>query len=76
MSRHLASPPRPFIAFARKTTRLTDAIGRALRSAARNWKRRKMIAALDALDDRTLQEIGVHRAEIGRLWRHSTIASW
>ena len=31
------------------------------KSAVQNWQRRKMIAALEALDDRTLMDIGVHR---------------
>ena len=33
-------------------------------SAVQNWQRRKMIAALEALDDRTLMDIGVHRGGI------------
>ena len=37
------------------------------KSAVQNWQRRKMIAALEALDDRTLLDIGVHRGEIRRV---------
>lgn len=40
---------------------------RWFRSAVRAWQRRKMIAALSALDDRTLRDIGMHRGEIERV---------
>lgn len=33
-------------------------------TAIRNWQRRKMIAALKALDGRILLDIGIHPAEI------------
>ena len=33
-------------------------------SVVQNWRRRKMIAALDSLDDRILWDIGIHRADI------------
>ena len=36
-------------------------------SAVQNWQRRKMSAALEALDDRTLMDIGVHRGGIKRV---------
>lgn len=39
---------------------------RGLQAALRNWKRRKLIAALHALDERTLCDIGLHRSEIER----------
>ena len=35
-----------------------------LLAATRCWQRRKMIAALEAMDDRLLQDIGIHRDEI------------
>lgn len=35
-----------------------------IRSGYRRWQRRKMVAALEALDDRTLRDIGIHRGEI------------
>ena len=35
-------------------------------SAVQNWQRRKMIAALAALDDRILMDIGIPRGEIER----------
>lgn len=41
-----------------------SAILRWWQSAFRRWQRRKMIAALDALDDNTLRNIGFHRSEI------------
>ena len=40
---------------------------RMFRRAVRNWQRRKMIAKLEAMDDRLLRDIGLHRGEIRRL---------
>lgn len=37
---------------------------RLVAKAARNWKRSRMIAALNALDDRTLWDIGIDRSGI------------
>lgn len=37
------------------------------RSAVRNWKRRRMIAELNRLDDWILQDIGIVRGQIPRL---------
>ena len=42
-------------------------ISRWWQNTVQNWQRRKMIAALEALDDRTLFDIGVHRGEIRRV---------
>lgn len=39
-------------------------IQRCWNHAVRRWKRRKMIAALSGLDDRTLQDIGLWRGGI------------
>ncbi|MCB1347976.1 MAG: DUF1127 domain-containing protein [Maritimibacter sp.] len=38
-----------------------------LGSAYRSWQRHKMIAALEALDSRLLEDIGIHRGEIPRV---------
>lgn len=35
-----------------------------MNARVRNWKRRKMIATLQALDDRMLRDIGITRSEI------------
>ncbi|MCA8869155.1 MAG: DUF1127 domain-containing protein [Rhodobacteraceae bacterium] len=35
-----------------------------LRQATRQWRRRRMIAALRAMDDRLLNDIGIHRQDI------------
>ncbi|MEY8117214.1 MULTISPECIES: DUF1127 domain-containing protein [unclassified Falsihalocynthiibacter] len=40
---------------------------RWLRSAIRSWKRRKMIAVLQAMDDRLLRDIGIFRYDIERV---------
>jgi uncharacterized protein YjiS (DUF1127 family) len=40
---------------------------RWLAAAATNWRRRKAIAALQALDDRILRDIGIHRGDIWRV---------
>ncbi|MCK8462903.1 DUF1127 domain-containing protein [Aliiroseovarius sp. S1339] len=37
------------------------------RTAIRGWKRRKLIAALQALDDHVLRDMGVRRKDIGRI---------
>lgn len=41
--------------------------GQWLRAAIRQRQRRRMIAALQALDDRTLSDIGLYRGDIPRL---------
>ncbi len=38
-----------------------------LRSVMRKWQRRKMIAALEAMDDRLLRDIGIYRGDIRRV---------
>lgn len=40
---------------------------RWVRSAIRSWQRRRTIATLAALDDRTLYDIGIPRGEIERV---------
>jgi len=37
---------------------------RIVRSIVHNWKRRRMIAALAAMDDHLLRDIGIYRHEI------------
>ena len=54
--------PRPY----RKPFRAVEALRQWVRSAARRWERRKMIAALEALDNRLLRDIGVYRNDISR----------
>lgn len=48
-------------------SRRTSVILRWWQSAVQNWQRRKMIAALESLDDRTLLDIGIHRGDIERV---------
>lgn len=40
---------------------------RGWQAALAHWQRRRMIAALSALDDRTLRDIGIPRADIERV---------
>ena len=62
--------PAPALRYARayrKSTKAGEALRRWLRSAFRRWERRKMIAALEAMDDRLLRDIGIYRNDIARL---------
>ncbi|WP_324752243.1 DUF1127 domain-containing protein [Roseovarius sp. Pro17] len=38
-----------------------------LRAATLRWRRRKMIATFEAMDDRLLWDIGIHRTDIVRM---------
>ncbi len=38
-----------------------------LRTATLRWRRRKMIATFEAMDDRLLWDIGIHRTDIVRM---------
>ncbi|WP_413871496.1 DUF1127 domain-containing protein [Albidovulum sp.] len=40
---------------------------RAWQAAMRRWQRRRMIAALEAMDDRLLRDIGIDRPDIRRM---------
>jgi len=40
---------------------------RWLDAGIRKWQRRKMIATLEALDDRVLRDIGIYRGDIQRV---------
>ena len=54
---HHASPQR-------RPSKLHLNIWLWLQAAGRRWKQRKMIAALEALDDRLLDDIGLARGDI------------
>ncbi|RKF14766.1 DUF1127 domain-containing protein [Roseovarius spongiae] len=47
----------------------SGALRRWLRAATRRWRQRRMTAALNALDDRMLRDIGLIRADIPRAVR-------
>lgn len=49
------------------SSRWMNVILRGCQNAVQNWQRRKMIAALEALDDRILLDIGIDRSEINRV---------
>ncbi len=42
-------------------------LSRAWQAAIRRWQRRRMIAALEAMDDRLLRDIGIDRPDIPRM---------
>lgn len=42
-------------------------VRRWARAVTKNWKRRRMIAALHAMDDRLLRDIGIYRNDIERV---------
>ncbi len=44
--------------------RLSGILRSAIDAAARRWRRRRMIAALEQLSDRTLADIGIARCDI------------
>lgn len=55
---------------AAKTRRRNDRgglFGQMFQAAVRVWKRHKMIAELDALDDAMLKDIGIYRGDIRRV---------
>ncbi|MBZ0130031.1 MAG: DUF1127 domain-containing protein [Rhodobacteraceae bacterium] len=57
--------PLPYGARYHQQARLGDSIlRRALQSMHRKWKRRKMIAALESMDDWLLRDIGIFRGDI------------
>ncbi len=67
MSAHMKyHAPDRAVTFA-SNSRWMNVILRGWQNAVQNWQRRKMIAALEALDDRTLLDIGIHRGEINRV---------
>ncbi|MGR3550666.1 DUF1127 domain-containing protein [Pseudooceanicola sp.] len=51
------APPLPAIA-------RRGLLRRIFGSIVHNWKRHRMIAALEAMDDHLLRDIGIHRSEI------------
>lgn len=62
------SPSMPYARAHRKCAEMGGGLLRRwLRAVVRNWKRRKMIAALQALDDRLLKDIGIYRTDIPRI---------
>ncbi len=57
---HSGELPYPLKAF-------VDAGRRIVGTLATNWRRRKMIEALEGLDDRMLEDIGLSRNDIPRI---------
>ncbi|SMX48782.1 DUF1127 domain-containing protein [Maliponia aquimaris] len=51
----------------RKRAKAGEVLRRWLSAATRDWQRRKMIAALSAMDDRLLRDIGIYRNDIARV---------
>lgn len=60
------SPPiRHASALQRVVQSLADAARRIAQAVVSAYQRRKRMSELDALDDRTLRDIGLHRDELG-----------
>ena len=59
--------PKPHRSGQRKTGRRRGMLRRWARNIVRNWQRRRMIAALRAMDDNLLHSIGISRNEIPRV---------
>lgn len=62
--RNYLSSSLPYVRAYRDRFHTIGFLRRLIRRAVRQWKRRKMIAALEAMDDRLLCDIGIHRGEI------------
>lgn len=60
-------PSLPSARVHHKRTRADKALRRWLQSVNRWWKRRRMIAAFEAMDDPLLQDIGIFRGDIPRV---------
>lgn len=65
------SPAIPYMHAQSQRERLDVAMRSWLKTATRNWKRRKMIAELEAMDDHLLLDIGIPRRGIRK-----AINSW
>lgn len=65
--RNYLSPSLPYARAHQKRAEASGAIRRMLRAAVRQWKRRRLVAALQSLDDRLLRDIGVYRGDIQSL---------
>ncbi len=64
---HLPHRQQGTLAESTKPKRIDGMLHRWLRNAARQWRRRKMIAALEAMDERLLRDIGIYRSDIHRV---------
>jgi uncharacterized protein YjiS (DUF1127 family) len=57
----------PHMPHARHATPRGGILRRVLARLVRDWQRRRMIHALDALDDRILRDIGIERGRIAEV---------
>ena len=71
----LAVPSSPR-AWRRAAGALGQFVVRAFRNGANAWIMRRAIESLQALDDRTLHDIGLHRSEIEYSVRQQLTRSW
>ncbi len=58
---------RPTPGFRDRSVTTLGVLRRWFQASLRRWQRRRMIAALEALDDRLLRDIGIYRGEIRRI---------
>lgn len=61
------SSSQPYVRANHKRAKAGEVLRRWLRAANRRWQRRKMIAALEAMDDWILSDIGINRGDIPRV---------
>lgn len=65
--RDYLSQSLPYERAFRKRAKAGGVLRRWLRAVIRGWQRRRMIAALGAMDDRLLRDIGIERGDIERV---------
>lgn len=63
-NRNYLSPSLPYTRAYRNRFHTIGFLRRLIQRGVRQWKRRKMIAALKAMNDRLLHDIGIDRSEI------------
>lgn len=69
---HFLSPSQSYARAHAKRVKFTKAFRDWARTAFRRWERRRMIAALQSMDDRVLRDIGIRRSEIPSVVRGFT----
>ena len=63
-------------AWRRSFSALGHLVGRSIRNGVNTWMVKRAIESLQALDDRTLADIGMHRSEIEYAVRQQLTRRW